>query len=230
MDCSLTAAEMGYNVEGILQSHDDNIIHPWHMVNWNKSKIWYTPPHRKICASGDAISNRVLQSNGTDFIEDVFMPFWRFPGIKYKIVALYNELKTSEKDSVLSRCRHNQKDRLGKDYRFDYGQSDHFYLPRRLFDDFAVVLTKFYEHNTWFEIAIPTALKCIESPKYHLKIRLRHLYGEMNKNNIAVEGYQQHLNYSYVHPYKIGKIMNSHLLKESLLCNQIVKQIYDNWK
>ncbi|KAG1673317.1 putative glycosyltransferase STELLO2 [Nymphon striatum] len=166
MNCLTITAEIGFKIEGILTTHDDNILHPWHMIYWNRSMIWHTPPYTKECASGDALSERVLHDNGSVY-KGVKLPPWaHIPLETGRIVSMFNEMANASADSAMHRCRINQINRLKKANRIDYGQGDHFYLPRRLFKDFVDIIYRWMEYDTWTGKTIFSKLSCeIKSSK-----------------------------------------------------------------
>lgn len=228
LDCDVIAMQMGYKVAGFLQTHDDNILHPWHMARWNRDQIWHTPPHHWYCASGDARTGIVLTNNGSVY-DNRTVPYWIHPKEELpNLIPLFDEMNSSPANSVLFKCNLRQMRRLNGPFRFDYSQADHFYVPRRLSLEFAQVLTHFIKYDVFFEIAIPTALKCIEEPSKHHVIQFRHLYGRMKRVDLNIT-YHMHLNYSYVHPYKLGLISRKKEHLRDLFCGQMLKEIYERW-
>ncbi|CAM1305786.1 Uncharacterised protein at_DN2101, partial [Pycnogonum litorale] len=250
MDCDVVVQEMDYNTVGVMRTHDDNILHSWHMIKWNKSKIWYTGAHHWLVASVDLLDKVVLRPDGSyqTKIDEWDNKKMKRPKSRYifgknrakfgigfrpadwftigtelrKLKKVFGKLKASRPGSILYRCHTNLMIRLHGSYRVDYAQADHFYVPKRLAKDFTDLLMLFLNENIFFEDAIPSVLRCIERPEFHQIIPFRHLYYKLILP--TVENYNSHLKFSYVHPVKIGPLLKNATLTDTLLCDLILKE------
>ncbi|CAM1313466.1 Uncharacterised protein g6270 [Pycnogonum litorale] len=248
LDCDIIVQLMNYNASGVMKIHDDLIIHSWKMTSWNKSKIWFTPPHYWLVASADIIEDVVLNPDGSYYTvlngwnnskahppdaKNIFdtkdkresgsviqPPRW-FRGKTEvpKVLEVFKEFLSSAPGTLRYRCHTNLMLRLHGKYRIDFAQADHFYVPRRLFKDFAELLLLFLKHNLFFEYAIPSMLKCMELPEYHRIIPFRHTY----PGNHWDDDYTAHLRYTYVHPIKIGPLLNDAKKRKNVFCDLILK-------
>lgn len=214
-DCLVKAIRMNYKVKGLLHISDDVAIFPWNLKDLNRTKIWKTNDELVQSIIADPISQMVLDSD-LNYVSPI--PNWISKYQHTGVREAFLDMKTFHPSSSVGQCYTKLMDKLKSPYRFYFEQSDIFYVPKHLLDTFADVLEVFFRNGVFFEIAIPTAFRCImdEQPFFlkwmHISPQYRHY---------KLGDFGRFTRFHYMHPYKFSVFMKNQTLMKNIFCDKI---------
>ncbi|CAM1308377.1 Uncharacterised protein g4831 [Pycnogonum litorale] len=218
-NCFVNVARMKYRVTGFLHASDDVILNPWNLKNYDRSKIWTTDDVRRQPIIADAVTK--LKYN-LDLHEAGQIPQWvtKFDCDR-GVIQSFDDMRASKKASVQN-CYNRLLDLLKKPYRYYYGQGDIFYVPSHLTAAFADVMEIFVKNIVFFEISVPTVLRCISDgdfvflPWNHIDVGLR--------TKITTQNFKNNLGKPYIHPWKFSAFIGDKDLRKNTFCNSMIPE------
>lgn len=222
IDCIRDVILMNYGVDGYLIIQDDIILNFWNLMSYNRSKIWSTFDWRYFNSVGDAKAAKNVNMNGTLIKRG--LDHWIHPQDNLpKLQKALQSLKDSSEGSSQKMCHNSLKNRLKGDMRFEYGQCDIFYLPKRLGNSYTDVIGEFIKHDVFFEIACPTTLRCIEEQSLHEELQFSHFNVLANPPRSILWKYYKNMTHRpYIHPYKLSSVIAGDKMTSESFCNDLV--------
>ena len=223
--CIVTAMERYTKVAGYLFIHDDLVVNFWNLDSYDKSKVWTTNDwvYQPIIADFTSMKSCKMYTHRLGCYQGI--AHWIYPdrykdGVLWSLREIHNATRRNSSLSVCSRTlRQTTKDTT----RSFYGQSDMYYVPQRLAPAFAEVVKIFLKNEVFFEIAIPTALHCIEPMSLHQVIPFRHNIWTHKIDTWRF--YHRLLGDIYFHPLKLGMHLRPHTERLRHFCMEILPTI-----
>ncbi len=154
-ECVINAIRLYPSVDGYLVIGDDTLFHA-SIVNLQHNKTWYVPFNETML--GDVQPEKVIRK--TVMKVD---PGWVFGSFGKEVLNAWKAVPKLSKSSVVTQCYRKLQELEGGEHRMIAAFSDIYYIPQRMAADFATVCSHFLPHKVFLEMAVPTAIHCLEN-------------------------------------------------------------------
>jgi len=159
-ECAIKVARMNFHATGYLFASDDLLLFPSFIAKLPDDSVWFLP--QKEIRVGDLATMRECNLGMCDF----YMRWTWWEDYRNATINALNTLSSScSVSSVLCNCYLELERLNGQTMRANGGYSDIFYVPNHLMNNFAKLAAVFLESGVFVEIAIPTVLRCVQSPQ-----------------------------------------------------------------
>ena len=210
-DCMADAMLKHRNYSGYFTMGDDVLLNYWNLKKVDLSKIW----------QGAQYPYKVKNN----FTKDDYWMWWESSyGLKSCARALTNVYNNSQFQNYVENLKQTKNTYSAKLVRKNlsdyvcYGeQSDLFYIPLSLSNDYVQISNLFRQENVFLEIAIPTIIRLLS--KEVVDLRGIYVSGSVvqdivNKSDVLLKYYKPDL--YFIHPFKLNNPKNSKAGREFL--------------
>ncbi|KAG1650808.1 putative glycosyltransferase STELLO1 [Nymphon striatum] len=222
-ECLKNVALVDFKVKGYLVIQDDVILNYWNVVGYNRDNIWSTFDWRYFNSFADASLDRDINIKGELLTQST--DSWIYPKDNIpKLLKTFDKMRKSTSRDVRN-CHSSLITRLRGDFRFDFGQCDIFYLPKRLWNKFSDVIQVFIDSDVFIEISCPTTLRCIEHPSRHQELEFSHFnIFAVPPKHLVWKHYKSLTTRPYVHPYKFNAIIKGEKERIESFCSNLLPE------
>ncbi len=215
--CTELAAQIGYEVQGLLVIGDDLLLVTQFIKTLNPNKVWYVPL-REIRTVD--IENRVECRLGT--CDHVKMWPW-FPRYWPNMESLFKAFQEQQSAvPLVNKCVRNLVKVNGAKFRANGAYSDFYYIPTSIAKDFAKLMHIFADHKVFVEIAVATIMQCLVPAEEREFVTGPKLWGK-NRDDIwkffkLIRAFRT----GYLHPMKWSYVSRGREQYIALFCNVIM--------
>lgn len=225
-ECAVKAMRMHYAITGYLVVSDDVLLLPYPLTLLSPHLVWFLPQIE--VRVGDLKTLRECRLGMCDFY-----PHWEWwRDYRQATTNLLDEIDRRQFDSPLIHHCRSELLRLngasaGGALRPNGAYSDVYYVPTRVARDFVRLAHMSLDHGVFVEIAVPTALRCLELPE-----EIRPLPGlqiwDISRDEPWRYFSRKHLHgKTYFHPTKWSLLVNDSQAHVSLFCDKVLPFMFD---
>ena len=226
--CLQIAILMKFNVKGYLTMADDAIVWVHKLTKFPTDAVWFLP--QREVRIGDLRKLRECKLGMCDF--HAHWNWWE--DYQQSTMDVLHEMKARKyQSSVVYECYDQLVQLNGAEFRVNGAYSDIFYVPQRLADKYALLSDLFLKKEVFVEIAVPTILRCIESPE-----SIQPMEGVQNWDIDTRDKPWLYFSKKYIfkktyyHPVKWSYIQNGNQTKEyrDYLCQKLLPLMFDPYE
>jgi len=223
--CLTYAVDMHYSVAGYLAMADDILlpVHPLSkLMDAHRGVTWYLPPGE--VRVGEVLKLRECRLGMCDF-----HPHWDWwEEYRPNIIQLFYKIHKLENYSPLVHRCHKQLIQLNNaDMRPCGGYSDIYYIPKRIAGDFSELAKLFLQHSIFLEIAVPTIIRCLETPEDIQPLQGKQLWERDRTSPWIYFTPRDLVGKHYLHPTKWSGLARGDSNATEFYCNKVMPFMHD---